>query len=367
MPQLKKVAIACGGTGGHLYPGISIAEELKAQEIEVRLYVSNKPIDQKVLSEFPYFHAVVVPVMGWPGLGPKVISFFLKLMSGYLQALRELKKFQPDVVLGMGGFTCAPLLLVARQKGIATFLHESNAIPGKVTRQLASWVKKVFIGFENCRQHLEKNGRTECVLTGTPVRSSLKKMTKLEAAQKWELDLNSFTVAVMGGSQGARGLNRLVCRAATTINTDRPLQWLHLAGPDAEEVRAAYAETGVKAVVADYCHEMEAVYGMADVIISRAGAASLNEIAYFGIPSVLVPYPHAAEYHQDANAKIFSEAGAAKIVYEGDLDQASTILADELTELLDESRRAEMSQQAKSLSKEDSVQAIVKELTDVVC
>jgi UDP-N-acetylglucosamine--N-acetylmuramyl-(pentapeptide) pyrophosphoryl-undecaprenol N-acetylglucosamine transferase len=312
---MARIGIACGGTGGHLFPGLAVAECLRTSGHTVKLYVSTKDIDRRALEAYPDFGSLALPVIGWPGLGARVPQFFRQFWAAYRISVQELRQFKPDAVLGMGGFTCAPVLLGASMRRIPTLLHESNAIPGKVTRWMAPRTTRVLLGFSECAAHLEA---PSIEVTGTPVRSALRRVSREEAAAFWDLEPARITIAVMGGSQGASGLNRMLIRAsADWAEHAAHIQIIHLAGPkDTELLELNYRRNGLRAVVRPFSDRMEMVYSLADLAVARSGAASLTELAYFGLPSVLVPYPHAAEDHQSRNADIFRKQGAALLIRE---------------------------------------------------
>ncbi len=323
--------IACGGTGGHLFPGLAVGEALVARGDRVMLVISEKEIDRIATANLNGMETAALPAIAMPPIySPRIIPFGFKFLAALRDAGTLINKFQPDVVLGMGGFTCAAPILAARKRGIPTFLHESNAIPGKANRWLARRVTEVFVGFEECADKFSPRA----TVTGTPVRASLVRIPKTEARQKLGLDPDRFTVLVIGGSQGAQTLNRDVPEAIHTIDrafdlgheelqgkwvTDyqKTIQIIHLTGQaDYEEVKRWYDIHGYRALVLAFCDQMDLAYSSADVAISRAGAAALTELAWFGIPSLLIPYPHAADHHQHRNAEVFTKACTAKVVNE---------------------------------------------------
>jgi len=312
---MAKIGIACGGTGGHLYPGLAVAEVLTGMGHQVKLYISTKEVDRVVLQSYPQYESMALPVTGWPGIGFKAPAFLKNFIQAYKISVAELRREELAAVLGMGGFTCAPLLLAAARQKVPCLLHESNSIPGKATRWLSGKMDRVLLGFEQCAKYLP---RAQVRVTGTPVRHSLKRVPRETTAAWWGLQENRFTVAVMGGSQGAQGLNRLLIRAMPYWeDLQDHIQFIHLSGPmDGELVKDNYQRYKIPAVVRSFCDRMEYVYSMADLVVSRSGAASLTEIGSYGLPSILVPYPHAAEDHQTQNALIFVQARAAIMIPE---------------------------------------------------
>jgi UDP-N-acetylglucosamine--N-acetylmuramyl-(pentapeptide) pyrophosphoryl-undecaprenol N-acetylglucosamine transferase len=347
-----RVIIACGGTGGHLFPGVAVGTELLRRGHAVRLIVSEKEIDRVALQGTEGFEVTALPAIGWPGLGLKTLPFVVKFFRARQACRRLVSSWKPTLVLGMGGFTCAAPLLAARSLGLPAWLHESNAIPGKVTRYLASRVSGVLLGLEACAKHLPG---VAVRVTGTPVRSGLVNVPRDAGITRLNLDAARRTLLVMGGSQGARGLNDAVLRGLPVL---APLadswQVVHLSGAaDAERVAAAYAAAGFPARVMPFCTDMGAVYAVADLVVARSGASSLTEIALAELPSVLVPLPTAAENHQWRNADVFVNAGAA-VAFDQTTGKGPELGRQLLDLIVDPTRLATMRQAARSLAQPDA-------------
>jgi UDP-N-acetylglucosamine--N-acetylmuramyl-(pentapeptide) pyrophosphoryl-undecaprenol N-acetylglucosamine transferase len=356
-----KIAIACGGTGGHLFPGLAVAEELRQRGHETLLLVSPKQIDAIALQGAKDQQSHALPGIGWPGfLSPRVFKFGFTLVRSWRECGQVYREFQPTAVVGMGGFTSAIPLLLGRQLHLPTLIHESNAIPGRVTRMIAPWVNKTLLGFESCANYLR---RAHCVVTGTPVRRGLERIDRAVAAEKFGLNPALPIVLVMGGSQGAHGINQLILKTLPMWHSDREeVQFIHLAGQaDANIAEINYRRQRLTAVVQAFSTEMEHFYSLADVVISRSGAASLTELSHYALPSVLVPYPAAADDHQMFNARIFEEAGAAKILVES--KTSPEVLHQTVAEILaDKEKRARMAQAAGSLAGTDAAKRVAEEI-----
>ncbi|MEP7013924.1 MAG: undecaprenyldiphospho-muramoylpentapeptide beta-N-acetylglucosaminyltransferase [Verrucomicrobiota bacterium] len=309
--------IACGGTGGHLFPGIAVAEVLRDRGHQVMLLVSEKEIDMLALSSHGDFRFEKLPTIGLPSFYSPAIFGFVRRFNGSLSICRSLyRTFKPQVVLGMGGFTSTAPVLAGRMRGAATFLHESNAIPGKANRWTARFVRAVMLGFKETATFFP-TVKTE--VTGTPVRHELKRLDRHEVRQKLGLRDDLPTLLIMGGSQGASGINQAIIKSLPLLR-DFPFQVIHLSGARDERLVADnYRRENIPAYVAAFHHEMEQPYSAADLVIARAGAASLAEIAFFALPSILIPYPYAADDHQTRNAEIFVGAGAAILLREAEL------------------------------------------------
>jgi UDP-N-acetylglucosamine--N-acetylmuramyl-(pentapeptide) pyrophosphoryl-undecaprenol N-acetylglucosamine transferase len=308
-----RFAIAGGGTGGHLFPALAVAEVMRERGHEALIFISEKEIDALATRDRAEFRFEKLPSVGMPRLfSPAVIGFLFRLNSSLATCKSIYKSFRPDAVLGMGGFTSTPPILAGRWRKVPTFLHESNAIPGKANRFNARMADVVFLGFEACKQHFP-NAR--CEVTGTPLRRALaRRIPREEALATLGLRGGLRTLLIMGGSQGAQSLNRSVISALPELKK-MGVQIIHLTGSQDEQVMTVnYRREGIPAHVAAFSHQMETLYSAADLALARAGAASLTELSWFGLPGVLIPYPHAAENHQALNADIFEQAGAAKVI-----------------------------------------------------
>ena len=309
----KKLMIACGGTGGHLFPGIAVAEAWKKRGGDVLLLISEKQIDALASEGYDELRFEKMPSMAMPGLfSPKIPGFLVAFLKALWQCRRLLKSFSVDVVLGMGGFTSTAPLLAGRLSGRPTFVHEANSIPGRANRLNARFASAVLIGFEVCASHFASRKRIKVV--GTPLRLSVvQKPSRSEGESYFGLRSDKKTLMVMGGSQGAHRINQLVAAGLPEFE-QAWIQILHLSGPqDYEMVNAAYEKNPEIGVLWDFCSEVQFAWAAADLAICRSGASSLTEAAYYGVPSVLIPYPFAADDHQTSNAEIFSLPGAAEL------------------------------------------------------
>ena len=321
MSDKKKVISACGGTGGHLFPGIAVAEELESRGHDVLLLISEKKVDAQASKKYGDLKFKTVPAIAKPStFSPKMIPFLFRLWSTVKQCRGILKQEQANVVLGMGGFTSLPPVLAGKKMGLATFVHDSNALPGKANRLTARWCRKVLLGFDAAQKYFPN---TETVITGTPVRKELEKLPSQEEARaKYGLALEAKTVLVMGGSQGAKHLNTLVVEAAKAMPD---IQFLHITGAaDHDRVMDLSKDrTGYHVLL--FCDDMASAYAACDMAVCRSGASSMTELSYIGMPSVLVPYPYAADDHQTYNAKVFANAGAAVLRQESEMDSGSLV------------------------------------------
>ncbi len=311
------VAIACGGTGGHFFPGVAVARELQQSGVRATLLVSEKPVDQQAVATVPDLPYWCLPAVAFSVRHP--IRFLLGLRAAMKSVRRHFECDPPQAVLAMGGFTSAAPIWVGRRMGAATFLHDSNAIPGRANRLLARSADEIFVGFEAATQHF--SGRA--IVTGTPVRAAFREQTSSDEP----------LLLITGGSQGARAINRLVTEMKLT-NT--PI--IHLCGEaDFDEVKTAHAKHSPQTEVFAFYEDMPAALARASVVIGRAGASSLAELAAARVPAILIPLPNSADDHQRANARVAEQGGGA-IVLEQD-ETTSAGLAKLVRELMGDSSR----------------------------
>jgi UDP-N-acetylglucosamine--N-acetylmuramyl-(pentapeptide) pyrophosphoryl-undecaprenol N-acetylglucosamine transferase len=357
---MKRFAIAAGGTGGHLFPGLAVAEVLHAQGHQVLLLTSEKHIDAVATEGRSEFQIARLQGMGLPrGVSLQTVKFLARFARGILQCRNLFAEFKPSAVLGMGGFTSIAPILAGRLSGLPVFVHESNAIPGKANRLNARLAGGWLAGFEECAQRIPS---VPCTVTGTPVRGAfLKHPSKAEALARFGLSPERKTVLVMGGSQGAAGVNLAVMEAATHL-AESGFQFLHITGAaDENAVTAFYQKAGIPAWTAAFHHAMQDAYSAADIAVARSGAASLTELSFFGLPSILIPYPYAAEDHQTFNARIFSSAGAAVLVQER--DATGPFLAAEIKRILEDMGvSGTMTAACRALYKSDAAERVARVL-----
>ena len=333
---MRRVAIAAGGTGGHFYPGLVAAQSLKARGWEPLMIVR---VGDPALAalEAAGLAALPVDLRGLPRRpGPELFSFAWKLAGSLGLLTRALRAFRPDLALGMGGYLTFPLIWAARRRGVPRAVHESNSILGLANKASLRLGAELFWGLPPA------DAAAGGTLVGTPIRPALHARRERAAARRaLGLDVSAPTVLVFGGSQGAAAVNAALPRALKTLPG---AQVLHLAGRGkAEAAAAAYRESGVRADVREYLEDMASAYGAADLVVCRSGASTLAELAAQRAPAVLVPYPHAAAGHQDANARVFERAGAAARLPESELEaRLGGLLADLLKSPEAERRREEM-------------------------
>jgi UDP-N-acetylglucosamine--N-acetylmuramyl-(pentapeptide) pyrophosphoryl-undecaprenol N-acetylglucosamine transferase len=316
-----KVAIACGGTGGHLYPGVAIAEALKKRGIEVALLVSNKAIDQEATEHLrDKFTVRSFPSVGLAGRN--YLKFFKGLMQSRRESIRFFKEWNPQTALAMGGFTSAGPILAARSIRIPNGIHEANVIPGRANRWLARGSDFVFLNFEATRNRLKVGSKTHVMVCGLPVRSSFFSANPALAKSSFGWNPDDQVLLVTGGSQGAGFLNDQIL-SFRSRHWSKFANWklLHLTGPsDFDRMKEAYRSKGFEGIdsikLCPFLHSMENALASANVCVTRSGASFLGELEVFKSPALLVPYPHAVENHQYWNAVAYSERSVATIFEE---------------------------------------------------
>ena len=348
-----KLIIAGGGTGGHLFSGLAVAEEWVLRGGKVLFVGTPRGLEKELIPRFGY-RLELIKVSSLKGSG---IFRKLKTMAGIptacLQSRRLLKKEKPDVVLGIGGYASGPMVMTARLKGIPTAVVDQNSVPGLTNRWLGKWVDRVFLMFAESASYFR---REKVRITGNPV---LKKLQKEADKAKGARDM----LLVCGGSQGAHGINEKFLDAVEEIQRRRPeLKIVHQTGSaDYEWALNRMKEKKIDAVVAPFFDNLQEYYGRTQLVIARAGAGTLTELALFGVPSILIPYPFAADEHQRKNADIFVRHGAAEMILQEDLTTAG--LKEKIGMLLSDPKKLEeMSRRARGLAKPDAAEKIVDEL-----
>ncbi|MCU0454241.1 MAG: undecaprenyldiphospho-muramoylpentapeptide beta-N-acetylglucosaminyltransferase [Bacteroidetes bacterium] len=363
MATTLRVALAGGGTGGHLYPAIAVAEALKERrpDAEFLFFGTSGKIEARVVPAKGYPFASIWISGFHRSLRPGNLLFPVKVVVSLWQSWRALGRFRPLVVVGTGGYVCGPVLAVASWMGIPTVVHESNAYPGMTTRLLASRVDRLLVSFEDTKRWLSPTDHVTVV--GTPVRKGLGTADRSAARAQFGLDAARATVLIVGGSLGASSINRTVAASAEAIRA-AGLQLIWQTGrTDEADLTERFGKAGVGRVTG-FIEDMDAAYAAADLVVARAGASTLAELTAIGKASVLVPYPHAAADHQTKNARSMEAAGAAIVVPDKDVMER---LAPEVLKLAnDPARRREMELAARQLGKPRAADTIAEMVLDLL-
>ncbi|MEH0022736.1 MAG: undecaprenyldiphospho-muramoylpentapeptide beta-N-acetylglucosaminyltransferase [Desulfobacter sp.] len=370
MKKNKHVIIAGGKTGGHLFPGIAVAQALKALAPETRiLFVgTNAPFEVNTLARYGFAHQTITsrPVKGG-SLAGKAWSAALVGVS-LAQALYIIIRHRADFVLGVGGFSSFALVLAGRLLGRATAIQEQNAVPGMTNRMLARIARTIFISFEQTRG-MPLNRNTFWV--GNPIRQPqvASSTPHPETGDTHENILDrvrpdDFLILVTGGSQGAASINKAFTDAVQRMENTEKLFIVHQTGQHSEaEITAFYKDKDIRVAAQAFFHDMPAIQDRADLVLTRAGAGTLSELSVKGKPAILVPFPHAADDHQTANARNLADKGAALMVADNDLsgELLNTMIQDLKT---DPDKRTEMAAAMKKLAMPQGAEAIAAHILD---
>lgn len=347
--MVARIMILAGGTGGHIFPALAVANVLRQQGCEVRWMGTRAGMESRLVPS-EGIPIEWLSIAGFRGKGwIAKLQAPIKLAVACWQAGRILRKFKPDVVLGMGGFVAGPGGIMARLLGIPLVIHEQNRIPGTTNRLLLKWANKVLEAFPGSFK-----AKADAVFVGNPLRLSIvEAMAKDKPAKE-----KTTKLLILGGSLGAKALNENVPEAIALIGEE--LEIRHQTGESMHKVTEdLYATLGIEASVSAFIQDMAEAYRWADVVICRAGAMTVSELSIAALPSVLVPFPFAIDDHQTANARYMSDAGAAVLLPQSELTPQK--LAEELKTLIKNPERiAAMARNALSLAKPDAAQRVAE-------
>jgi UDP-N-acetylglucosamine--N-acetylmuramyl-(pentapeptide) pyrophosphoryl-undecaprenol N-acetylglucosamine transferase len=335
---------AGGGTGGHLFPGLAVADALRRLEPDARItfFTTTRSLDVQLLAPTDY-EQIEQPVQPFT-LHPLRLPGFLR---GWRQSVQMAKRFLRErgvkAVLGLGGYAAGPAVIAAKKLGLRRAILNPDAIPGRANRHLARHADLVVLQWDVSRRFFPPG--TNAQVLGCPIRADFAAADAAAGRKQFGLDASRPVLLVTGASQGARTVNQTLARVWPAFQRAHPdWQLLHLSGPaDEAEMRAAYAVAGAPAQVVSFTHEMWLALAAADVVISRAGASTLAELSLLGKPAILLPYPYHRDRHQHANARVLVDAGAAILIEDRCVaEQNEPDVRVALTELADPARRGLM-------------------------
>lgn len=307
--QKIRLLLTGGGTGGHLFPAVATAQEFKAQlpDTEVLFVGTRRKMDSKSLGAYGFTSASIL-CYGLKGKNPlELLKALAVLPLSYLQALLIIRRFKPDIIFGVGGYVTGPVVLAGKNLGVPVVIHEQNSVPGLANRRLGRIVDKVCLSLPGSGTEFPAG---KILYTGNPVRSKILELAEKDSPRKSE----KRTLLILGGSQGAQAVNTLVTEALCSMADEelRTIRVIHQTGDkDEEQVKNVYRQRGVDAEVAGFFTQMHEIYAQADLLVSRAGATTLSEIAVLGKPAILIPYPSAADNHQEKNGHYYVSGGGA--------------------------------------------------------
>ncbi len=362
-----KIIVTGGGTGGHVYPAISIIEALRKShpDLEVLYVGTRRGIEADIVPK----EGIDFETIEIEGLRRKLTMKNLGTLRMLFKAVGEVRKlirtFRPDAVIGTGGYVSGPVLLAAKSQGIDYFIHEQNAHPGLVNRFMARWAKKVFISFEESRDFF--GNKDNLLYTGNPVRKAFQLQNREDCRAAYDLEENELLILSVGGSGGAETINKMMAHALHHFRNRKDYRFIHSTGRHHEENFHEYCvsnglKPGANAVIKDFLYDMPRAIQAADLIVSRAGASTLTEIVLSHVPSVLIPSPNVVEDHQRYNASVVENHGAGVMLEEKNLNR--TLFIETLEALLaDPSRREQMSEACEGIVNTQAVEEIVRSLT----
>ncbi|MBQ6807701.1 MAG: undecaprenyldiphospho-muramoylpentapeptide beta-N-acetylglucosaminyltransferase [Firmicutes bacterium] len=357
-----KAVISGGGTGGHIYPALSIAQRLRADGVEI-LYVGGKASVEAKLAARNGFAFFGLDCAGLHRRSLAIIKDLLTNARGLLQARSCLRDFQPDVVIGTGGYAEAPVLKAAQNMGIPTLLHEQNAYPGLANRTMARKAKAVCLTFQAAAPYFPHADRLH--LTGLPIREQIFSATREAAREYFQIpDDGKPTLLITGGSQGAAALNNAAAEAMESL-LEQGIRVIHICGEKEYSSRKQHMPKHPDLLLRPYIEQMEFALALADLAVSRAGASFIAEALAVGLPTILVPYPYAANDHQRFNALALQEKGAG-ILVENDALNGKILLEQVLSLLQDDEKRQEMSANCRAMAVPDAAGRIAGIVYDLL-
>ncbi|MDI6602145.1 MAG: undecaprenyldiphospho-muramoylpentapeptide beta-N-acetylglucosaminyltransferase [Thermoanaerobacteraceae bacterium] len=356
-----KVLIAGGGTGGHIYPGVAIAKELKEKDskVEILFVGTENGLENKIVPK----EGFNLKTIRSRGFNRKAMFDNFKTLTinilGLQDAYRIVSEFKPNIAIGTGGYVTGPVILICSLMNIKTIIHESNVIPGVTNKILSIFVNIIALSYEDTKKYL-KGVERKIIVTGNPVRKDLFNYNKIESKHSLGFDAQKPLIVSVGGSRGASNINRAVLNYLQKF-LPADLQFLFITGENQYENITKQidisAHKNVKII--PYAYNMPLVYAAADLIICRAGAMTISELAACAKPSILIPSPFVAENHQEYNARALEKVGAAKVILEKDLNE--DILRNYINEVIyNREKLKEMGEKARSISKPDALSEIIK-------
>ena len=363
---MNKVIISGGGTGGHIFPALSIAHALKKLNPEIEILF----VGAEGKMEMEKVPAAGYTIVGLPIAGIKRsisidnLFFPIKLIKSLSKANSILKSFKPDIAIGVGGYASGPMLFAASMNGIPTLIQEQNSYPGITNKILSKKATKICVAYENMNQFFEAS---KIMFTGNPVREDIKDLTnkKSLAANYFNLSDSTPTLLIVGGSQGARSINKAIYAGLEKLH-EAGIQVIWQTGKsffvEADEKIKPLNTNKIKAY--DFISKMDLAYAICDVVVARAGASTVSELCIVRKPSILVPLPTAAEDHQTKNCLALVNRHAALLVK--DQDANSTLVNEAITLLNNQTKQLELANNIAPLARPDAADTIAKEIVDII-
>ena len=363
-----RVILTGGGTGGHIYPALAIGQALSKAYRQVEfLYVGSETGLEKRIVRAAGFPFVALDVQGWQrSFSLHTIKVCYKTAKALYDANAIVRNFQPDVVIGTGGYVSLPVVWAAARQHKSTFIHEQNAYPGLANRLLSRHVSGVLLTYIEASKHFPSGVRNKLHITGLPIRPAIMSVNRDEGLRHFGFSVDKPVLLVVGGSRGAGSINSAMLDVYRNVKLCSKLQLIHLVGAVGyeayvRELRKAGIDMGKcgNINVMPYLHEMEYALACADLCVARAGAAFLSEMTAKGVPGILIPYPLAAENHQEYNARTLVDTGAAEMILDRDLN-GEKLLESVQNILYNEKRRKQMAQNSMKAGKPEAIEKIIR-------
>ncbi len=356
-----RVMFAGGGTGGHLFPAFAIAEELKRRsggESRIRFFVTGRELEKRLIASRG-FEMTKIHVKGLKrGTTAGNLMFFPILAIGIVEAVLKVIKFNPDFVVGTGGYLSFPAVLAAKITSRPAFIQEQNSHVGIASRKLAPYADLIFIAYEEAAKQVRWTEK--CILSGNPVNPRIGNYDQDEAIKEFRLDPDKQTLLIFGGSQGAASINRKIADSLDQFKQIKNLQMIWQVGENPEMIEY-FNNSGMSGMALKFIENMPAAYAASSLVVCRAGALTLSEVTAAGKPSIVVPYPHATDDHQTKNAQALVDADAAILVEDNKLPELNLVsLVKQL--LVDEAKLMQMGMAARGLGRVGAAESIVQRI-----
>jgi UDP-N-acetylglucosamine--N-acetylmuramyl-(pentapeptide) pyrophosphoryl-undecaprenol N-acetylglucosamine transferase len=358
---MKRIMFAGGGTGGHLFPAFALAQEFQRRlpgDCDIRFFVTGRDIEMKLITSRGYA-TTRIHVRGLRrGTLVGNAMFFPVLFFGILEAIARVIKYDPNLVVGTGGYLSFPAVLAAKMTNRPAFIQEQNSYAGIATQKLARFADLIFIAYQESLRNIKFHDK--CILSGNPVNPKMGTVDREEGIARFKLDPSKKTLLILGGSQGAASINAKIRQSLGELKSISNLQLLWQVGNHPSEIDTFHS-SDTNGLALQFIDDMPAAYAAADLVLSRAGALTLAEITATGKPAILVPFPYATDDHQTKNAQALEKAGAAMIIKDSQLPELNLVsLVSQL--LKDEDKLASMSMASLTLGRRDAAQAIVQKI-----
>jgi len=318
----KNVIIAASGTGGHIYPGISLAKEFRDNGYQVMFFISNNEASENIMKNSG-FDFVTFNLSGMPrGFSIRFVSFFFKLIFSFFKSLKLISKIKPAAVIGTGGYISVPPVFAAKILKIKTFIHEQNVFPGVANKLLNRIADITFVSFKDSEKYFK---RKKIFFSGYPVRKDISGISKFDVCRKFNFENDIFTILIFGGSLGAAKINEIAFDAVKELSLKEKTQTLHITGQKNHDYIRSKNCNEASYKIFDYMHDIRDAYAASDIVICRAGAGTVFELKMLKKSAVLIPYPSASDNHQFYNAKEIEKDGVVEIIDEKNLSVSALV------------------------------------------